>query len=531
MSRVAGLRGRMLAGALAVAGLVLPAVGAHATSARDTQAGPAFEPAPPWSFSISGANGAAYLHAGNGTANASAETQQEWNAGGYETFAMDITWSNGQFYNLEFATPYGSNRHFARGYYRWAQDAQGLLSKGRPGISIWGGSNTCGGSSGSFEVRNIARAANGHITRLDIVFTRYCGGYGSGDADIGELKIGYPRTTYEVSPNEVAWPWTTVYPGHSAESHPVHIRRTSGTAVTVSRPYVTGPDAADFPIRKQNCGGTLTSTGCTVWIGFRPKARGPRHAKLIVPASTGGTAVSLDGLGAVGTSTWTVDTNWPGTPSHEVIPSVSAGDPHSVKSQGFQPLPPPSPDAEVWTADFSDTQGLTPGSTYTYQNVVPAPPFTMSIAQGDGGCELDNGSVTVNDLATAGPDHLLARLDALLKATCQSSTPYWVTVRMRFHEAADLTPPGPVTGLRITRSGSHIRLSWKNPADSDLAGVIIRWYPSAHAPGAWFTGNTAYQGTGSSASFMASAAQPVSVTAWTYDTTGNVGVGTRAHLP
>jgi hypothetical protein len=106
-----------------------------------------------------------------------------------------------------------------------------------------------------------------------------------------------------------------------------------------------------------------------------------------------------------------------------------------------------------------------------------------------------------------------------------------VTVRMRFHEASDLTPPGPVTSLRITRSGSHVTLSWKNPSDSDLAGVIIRWYQSAHAPGAWFTGNTAYQGTGSSASFTASATLPVSVTAWTYDATGNVGAGTSAHLP
>jgi hypothetical protein len=521
----------MLAGALAVAGLVLPTASAHAASAPATRAGPAFEPAPSWSFSISGANGAAYLHAGNGTANASAQTQQEWDAGGYETYAVDITKPNGSFYNVEFATPDGSNRHFAPGYYPWAQDAQGPLSKGRPGISIWGGNNPCGGSSGSFEVRGIARAANGAITRLDIVFTRYCGGYGSGDMDIGELKIGYPQTTYEVSPDEVAWPWTTVYPGQSAEDHPVHIRLTSGTAVTVSRPYVTGPDAADFPIRKQHCTGTLTAAGCKVWVGFTPKARGPRHAELIVPTSTGNTAVSLDGLGAVGTSTWTVDTTWPATPSHEVIPSVSAGDQYRVISQGFQPLPPPSPDAEVWTAEFSDTQGLTPGTTYTYQDVVPAPPFSMSIAQGDGGCELNSGSVRLNDLATVGPDHLLSRLDALLKATCQSNPPYQVTARMRFHEAADLTPPSPVTGLQITRSGRHVMLTWKTPPDSDLAGVIVRWYRSAHAPGAWFTGNPAYQGAGSSAWFMAPATKPVSVTAWTYDTTGNVGAGTSAHLP
>ncbi|HYK31398.1 MAG TPA: hypothetical protein VEV63_05520 [Streptosporangiaceae bacterium] len=523
----------MLAGALAVVGLILPAASAHATSSYATSAHTArvAGPAQHWSFSISGTNGVDYLHAGNGTANASAETDQEWNAGGYETYAVSITEPNGRFYNVEFASRHGSNRRLAPGYYPWAQDAQGQLSKGRPGISIWGGSNPCGGSSGSFEVRDIARAKNGDITRLDVVFTRYCLSFGFGDVDIGELKIGYPRRTYEVSPDEVAWPWTTVYPGQSApDVHPVNIRRTSRRAVTVSRPYVTGRDHADFRIRKQNCTGRLTAKGCRVWVGFTPKARGPRHAELIVPTSNGRTAVSLDGFGAVGTSTWTVHTNWPATPSHEVIPSVSAGNPHSVITQGFQPLPPPSPDAEVWTADFSDTHGLKPGTTYTYHNVVPTPPFTMSIAQGDGGCELNTGSVKVNDLASVGPDHQLSRLDAFLKATCKSSTPYWVTVRMRFHEAADLRAPGPVIGLRITRRGTRVTLRWKNPSARDLAGVIIRWYPSAHAPGAWFTGNTAYQGTGRSVSFRAPAGRPVSVTAWTYDTTGNVGTGTRAHL-
>jgi hypothetical protein len=486
---------------------------------------------------MSGADGAVYLHAGGANANASAEVDQEWNAGtggNYETIAMNITGPGGLFYNLKFATPNGSNQRFAPGYYPWAQDAGGQLSRGRPGISIWGGSISCGGSSGSFEVRDIARAANGDITRLDLVFTRYCGGNGSGQVDIGELKIGYPQTAYEVAPQEVAWPWTTVYPGQSSpDYHAVNVRLTSGKTVTVYRPSVTGPDAADFPIRKQNCTGTLTATGCTVWVGFTPKARGPRHAELIVPTSGGTTSVSLDGLGAVGTSTWTVDSNWDGThqAEHIVIPSVSAGDPYNTISQGFQPLPPPSPDATLWTAQFGDTQGLKPGTTYTYKNVVPTPPFRMSISQGNGGCEMNTGSVTINDLATVGPDHLLSRLDAVLKATCQNNPIVWVDARMLFHEAPDLTPPGPVTGLKAVRSGSRVTLTWTKPPAADLAGIIIRWYPSAEAPGAWFTGNTAYQGTGTTTSFTAPATQPVSVTAWTYDTTGNVSTPCSTHLP
>lgn len=508
---------------LGVIGMVLlPAQGARANE----------WPQPEFTFSISGSDGAAYLHAGNGTANASATVDQEWNAGtggDYETLAVNITGPGGLSYDLKFATPNGSNQHFGRGYYPWAQDAGGPLSKGRPGISVLGGPNPCGTNSGSFEIRDISRL-NGQISRLDLVFTRYCGGYGSGQVDIGELKFGYPQTAYEVSQGEVAWPETTVYPGQSAEAHPVDLRLTSSKKVTVSQPSVTGADAADFPIREQNCTGTLTVTGCTVWVGFTPKARGPRHAELIVPTSAGTASVSLDGLGAVGTSTWTVDTNWPGTPTAEVIPSVSAGNPYSVISQGLQPIP-GTQNATAWTARFADTQGLKPGTTYTYQNVVPPPPFSMSISQGDGACELTAGSVTVYDLATVGPDHLLSRLDALLKASCQSSVPYWVDVRMRFHEAADLTPPGPVTGLKAVRSGSRITLTWTKPSATDLAGIIVRWYPSGNAPGAWFTGNFAYQGTGTTASFSASATQPVSVSAWAYDTTGNVSTASSIHLP
>jgi hypothetical protein len=303
----------------------------------------------------------------------------------------------------------------------------------------------------------------------------------------------------------------------------VHLRRTSNKTVTAYRPSVTGPDAADFPIRIQNCTGKLTASGCTVWVGFTPKARGPRHAQLIMRTSAGTAFASLDGLGAVGTSDWTVDTNWDGTGQNEhiVIPSASAGNAYDVISEGFQPIP-GTPDATVWTAMFGDTQTLKPGTTYTYQNVVPAPPFSMSISQGDGACELQSGSVTVYDLATVGPDHILGRLDALLKASCQSSVPYSVSARMRFHETADLTPPGPVTGLKATRSGRRVTLRWTKPSAADLAGFIIRWYSSANAPGAWFTGNTAYQGTGTSVSFTAPATQPISVSAWAYDTTGNV---------
>jgi len=101
---------------------------------------------------------------------------------------------------------------------------------------------------------------------------------------------------------------------------------------------------------------------------------------------------------------------------------------------------------------------------------------------------------------------------------------------MRFHETADLTPPGRVTGLKAVRSGRRVTLTWTKPSAAELAGIIIRWYSSARAPGAWFTGNTAYQGNGTRASFTAPATQPVSISAWAYDTTGNVSASSSVHF-
>jgi hypothetical protein len=498
---------------------VLAVLAVVAVVAAPLQAANASGPESEFSISMSGSDGTAYFLPGH----AQVDVTQTWNAsspGNYEAIQVNVN-SGGTYYYFNFATGYGSGKRLAVGYYPWAQQYPGIRAQGRPGISVWGGSQPCGSSNGSFEVRDIGRVGL-QITRLWIVFTRWCE---DGGVDIGEVRLGYPQTTYNVSPQVVDWPWSTVYPGQAAEDHPVHVRLTSAKTVTAYQPKVTGRDAADFPIRKQNCTGKLTTAGCTVWVGFTPKAPGPRQATLVVPTSAGSTSVSLDGLGGVGTSDWNVSTNWPGTPSHLVMPSVSAGNPYDIISQA-------DGTSLLWTAEFAlhNGQQLRPGTTYTYQPGV-SPPFTMTIAQGNTGCELNSGSVTVNDLATVGPDHQLARMNAVLKANCQSSVPYSVTATMRFHEAADLTPPGPVTRLKAVRNGSQISLTWTKPAAADLAGIIICWYAAPSAPSVWSAGNTAYLGTGTSARFTAPSTQRVSISAWTYDTTGNVSTPSIVYLP
>jgi hypothetical protein len=118
----------------------------------------------------------------------------------------------------------------------------------------------------------------------------------------------------------------------------------------------------------------------------------------------------------------------------------------------------------------------------------------------------------------------------VLKASCQSSVPYSVTATMRFHETADRTPPGPVKGLKAVRRGSQITLTWTKPAAADLAGIVICWSAAPNAPSVWSAGNTAYLGTGTSARFIAPSTQRVSISAWTYDTTGNISTPSIIHL-
>jgi hypothetical protein len=210
--------------------------------------------------------------------------------------------------------------------------------------------------------------------------------------------------------------------------------------------------------------------------------------------------------------------------------SVTAGrptlNPQDIFSEAFEPRP----DGTYlpWRTEFTLHGGsqFQKGSTYIYD---PASgyPFSMWLGRGTGGCGMHSGSVTFDDLAWLGPDHDLARMDAQLAADCGN---YKLRARLGFHARADITPPGPVTGLKAVRNGGRVTLTWSNPPAPDLAGVIVRWSPARTAPSVWWAGKTAYLGTGTAASFTAPATRPVSITAWTYDQTGNVSNGSSAYL-
>jgi hypothetical protein len=512
---------RLLSGTLAVAALAVAAVLAPMPSAQASPIEDTF------SISVSGSDGNYFFSPRNAVIAVTQTWNQTANGTYYEALEVRVTASDGTpLYTFDFATPNGSSDRFNSRFYRWAQRYP-FNDVGRPGIAVYGNS-PCDDHTGSFEVRNIHRDRL-QITSLSLVFERWCS---TSQVDFGELRLGYTQTAYDVSPRDVVWPWTTIYPGHAARDVPIKVRLTSSQAVTVYTPTVSGAYAADFPIRTQNCTGSLTSSGCTIWVGFTPTARGPRHAKLTVPTSVGPTYVYLDGTGGLGASDWTVDVNWADpslTDEHLVMDSASVGSPYEIRSQAWEP----QPDGTLtpWDARFGTYGGLQmqQGTTYYYEP--DQNPFYMYLSRSNGACEMTKGSVTLNDLAWLGPDRDLARMDALLTATCTSNSSYSVTARMRFHARADVTSPGRVSNLTAARDGGRITVTWSKPSAADLAGVIVRWYAAKNAPGVWWAGKTAYFGTGSSVSFKAPSTQPISISVWTYDYTGNVSPKSSVYLP
>ncbi len=504
------LFGTIVVTALAVVGVPLPMPSAQAWPVEET-----------FSISVSGTAGNYFFSPRNATV----AVNQTWD-GTDEAITVRVTSKDGTpLYTFDFATPDGNGGRLVTRFYRWAQRYP-FNDPGRPGIAVYG-NTPCDDHTGSFEVRNIRRDG-AQITRLSLVFERWCS---PSQVEFGELRLGYPQTTYDVSPRVVAWPWTTIYPGRAAQDVPIKVRLTSATAVTVYTPSVIGVDPADFPIRNQNCTGSLTASGCTVWVGFTPKAPGPRHARLKVPTSAGPTYVILDGTGGLGISDWTVDVNWADpsrTDEHLVMDSASVGSPYEIRSQAWER----QPDGTLtpWNARFGTYGGLQmqQGTTYAYD---PAQnPFYMYLSRSNNGCEMTSGSVALNDLAWLGPDRDLTRMDAQLQATCASSSPYTVSARMRFHARADVTAPGPVSNLKAVRDGGRVTVTWTNPSAADLAGVIVRWYAAKTAPGVWWAGSTGYFGIGTSTSLTASATQPVAISVWTYDKTGNVSARKSIYL-
>lgn len=420
--------------------------------------------------------------------------------------------------SFDFGSRAGSRQNLAVGYYGDAQRYP-FMAAGRPGISV-SPLGFCHDQTGNFEVRDI-RFDGLAITRIWITYQRFCNQVQPADIQpaFGEIRLGYLVTAYDTSPQVVRWPEGTKV-GRASADVPISLRRTSTSAVDVTSVSVTGRHARDFPIRHSGCAGALSPDGCTIRVGFTPRGPGPRHANLRVATTAGTTTISLDGAGAPGRTDWVVDMDYE-DPSradeHLVLPnSFSWGVPYELGSQAY------AADGILWDAFFD----LAGNDTFAEGHYAYNPDGTgllPRLSRGNDGCELDQATVDIADLTFTGPDQRLALLDLAMEVHCRASYGHTVRGRIRFQDRDDQTAPAPVTGLSAARDGGQVALSWTIPVATDLAGVIVRWYPGPIAPGVPDAGKAVYFGTGSTIRFAAPRTSPIAVSVWTYDRTGNVG--------
>jgi hypothetical protein len=413
---------------------------------------------------------------------------------------------------FKFATRKESNENLEVGYYG---DAQGwpFNDPGRPGIMLTS-LGFCDDQTGNFEVRDIGRDGP-RITRIWITYQRYCDG---DRPSYGELRLGYPAPAYRAAPQVVRWP--EAEPTRQSLDVPVVVRPTSADPVQVAGVTVAGTHAADFPIRSNGCTGVVAPGGCAVLVGFAPKAAGRRHAELQVATSAGTTRVSLDGRGALGRSDWTVDIHSDDATRPDehldLAYSNAWGGPYEFQSGAF------GDEGVVWNARFYQN----PAARFDEGHYVFGPNGTglqMNLSRGNDACEIDQATVDIANLGFAGPDELVDLVDLAMVVHCRYNPGHTARVRIRYHDRDDLTAPGTVSGVTATRDGDQVVLRWTNPSAADLAGVIVRGYAGAVAPGAPDAGDALHIGSGTSTTITAPGSGPLAVSVWAYDQTGNVG--------
>jgi hypothetical protein len=240
------------------------------------------------------------------------------------------------------------------------------------------------------------------------------------------------------------------------------------------------------------------------------------------------TNVSLDGMGASGVSQWDVVENRSGPAAPDTSRSLRAlsdGGPFDVRVEGVE-------SGHLWNLSITDNQqpGLVRGRTYVDDLNPSTPGVTLTYARDGQGCEASSASVRVDDVAYEGPGKDLVRLDAQVSLACRSAQPYTVSLRVRERAGADVVPPPAVVGLRGSRVGDRVQVSWGRPAEAALGGYVVRWFAGTRAPLTPTNGTFGYGGTATSASFSAPARTPVALCVWAYDAAGNLGPRATLYL-
>ncbi|MDQ1636088.1 MAG: hypothetical protein QOJ32_2897, partial [Frankiaceae bacterium] len=285
-------------------------------------------------------------------------------------------------------------------------------------------SDGCQGG-GVTDITDIARDAQGTVTRLAMTFSHSCGDL---DTVLGEVRYQEPPPDPTLSAAPTRVDYGRQDPGF-ARDIPVRLTNTTAAPVTVTGFRTTGP----FSAVSSSCTGPLPSgAGCEVLTRFRPTAAGPAAGSLVATDSTGAQhTVPLTGIGRSGFTGLKLRS----TPGDLVGQNRSYAYTQGNGSQltyfalGGSYLQMravgPGPIGDWWDLSLEApagqvlrTGGYFPVQRDRYQN---APNGGLDVGGQGRGCNTLSGSVYVHDLEQT-PDGRVLHADLLFRQLCQGST-------------------------------------------------------------------------------------------------------------
>uniref|UniRef100_A0AAU3HNR7 Fibronectin type III domain-containing protein n=1 Tax=Streptomyces sp. NBC_01393 TaxID=2903851 RepID=A0AAU3HNR7_9ACTN len=202
-----------------------------------------------------------------------------------------------------------------------------------------------------------------------------------------------------------------------------------------------------------------------------------------------------------------------------------------------------------------NTVGLSPNGTSNPVNLPtrPAAPTQLSVTPRDSNVDVswipgnDGGSPVTEWLVTAQPGDITATVPANTHSAkltgLTNGTAYTVSVQARNAiglsapavarpaTPADITAPAAPTNVTANGSSNQATVSWKNPVDSDLTGVVVMERPGTTAPKSPTDGTAVYRGSGNSAHVTSlKAGSDYSFSVFAYDEVNNYSKPVVAHL-
>lgn len=241
---------------------------------------------------------------GNGVPEIFDPTNSTWQFGSTPSRVQLMLRTEDDSWTFVFVAPSGQALH--DGVY----DGATLWPNAAPdqaGLEI-SSSSGCGSATGRFEVRDIATDADGHISRLWIIYEQHCGHRIA--ATFGELKVNEPVPARGLLPMTSIARWPANDFGTKQAALPIRF-----SASTASRPEAVslgGSDPSSFNVDDDGCSGYSLSAGqsCDVTVTFSPQSAGLETAVLDVRDSDGSAShVPLQGWTYGGTTRLTVSSD------------------------------------------------------------------------------------------------------------------------------------------------------------------------------------------------------------------------------